>query len=226
MRTLVVANTQNRKTGPMAAVYRSQESCPTTCPLMGSGCYAEHGAGGGGPFRLADRHGSDDLGKLRALRHTMPRGGWLRLNVSGDFLTDDGTPDAEYIDAVNHLARKRPDVRILAYTHAWRILTPDTFAFVVNASCETPAELAEAQSAGWPTVLADTGGDTTLIGSAPGGRRVIQCPAETRDGVTCARCGACGVTTRTRPTIAFVAHGSRRKVAARTILTARQENRA
>jgi hypothetical protein len=219
-RTHVVPVSKNAKTGPMAATYRTQDSCPTTCPLLGNGCYAESGPGGG-PFRMVAKHGRDDLDALRALRYQLPRGGWLRLNVSGDFLTDDGTLDTDYVDACNELVRRRPDLNVLAYTHAWRQLDPAVFDFTVNASCETPAELEAARAAGWMTVVVDPGGDDSLIGTTISGARVAQCPQQYRPDVTCARCGACAANKRTRPTIAFTVHGSRKKTAAAIVTTAR-----
>lgn len=44
-------------------------------------------------------------------------------------------------------------------------------------------------------------------GETPEGRRVTVCPAQTTDGVTCATCGLCAVTTR-RAIIGFLPHGA------------------
>jgi hypothetical protein len=34
---------ENRKTGPIPTAYVARESCPSSCPLLGNGCYAETG---------------------------------------------------------------------------------------------------------------------------------------------------------------------------------------
>ena len=56
--TRVVLNSMNAKDGKAACVYRTQTSCPATCPLMGSGCYGENRADGRyrEPLRYAPIH--------------------------------------------------------------------------------------------------------------------------------------------------------------------------
>lgn len=34
---------RNEKTGPIAVSTSTAKTCPTSCPLMGNGCYAAHG---------------------------------------------------------------------------------------------------------------------------------------------------------------------------------------
>lgn len=178
------------------------QACPTTCALYDAGCYAR-----GRIFGIAAKNGREtggDYGALLALVDTMPHGYVLRLNVSGDFLTANGTPDYAYIAAANGVHSARPDVTIIAYTHAWRTLSPGMFTFVVNASCDGPDDVVEARAAGWSTVVVDTNAEDTLIGGTLAGSRVVQCPAQTR-GLTCDQCRLCG---RERPsTVAFAAHG-------------------
>lgn len=208
MQTHVVLKSSNRKLGKMAATYRTQDSCPRSCPLLDNGCYAT-----GRIFSIPKRFGSDDYAPLRDLVDTLPENGALRLNVSGDVLLSDGSPDHDYIDAANFVAERRPDVTIWSYTHAWRTLTPGMFRFVVNASCETIEDVLEAQALGWQTVIVDDG---SITGSKIDDRNVISCPAETRD-VTCDDCRACGADTRTRPVISFNIHGATRAKARATI---------
>ena len=43
----ITLKSTNRKTGPIAVVTSSQDTCPDTCPFKGGGCYAD-----GGPLRL------------------------------------------------------------------------------------------------------------------------------------------------------------------------------
>lgn len=203
---LVTLSSGNAKLGRMAATYRLQDTCPTTCPFYGNGCYAR-----GRIFSIPRDHGKDDAeanAALVALIDTMPQDYVLRLNVSGDFLTVNGSPDIAYIAACNAVATARPDVTIIAYTHAWRVLSPDMFTFTVAASCESGADIAEAIAEGWSPVTVDpgTGQPGSLLGETVAGRRVVQCPqqkAPTR--VTCASCRACAKADR--PVIAFVAHG-------------------
>lgn len=39
---VAIETSDNRKLGPVSATYASQESCPSSCPWIGKGCYAEH----------------------------------------------------------------------------------------------------------------------------------------------------------------------------------------
>jgi len=55
---------------------------------------------------------------------------------------------------------------------------------------------------------APTQGNTT-----PAGRKVIVCPAQTHEGVTCASCGLCAVRSRS-VIVGFLAHGVAKKKAA------------
>lgn len=209
MKTLVVERSENKKLGSIATTYRTQESCPTTCVLFENGCYAR-----GRIFGLARKFGTDDNNqRVRDLVKEVPPNGSIRFNVSGDFLSEDGTLDADYVDACNYVADTRPDIKIIAYTHAWRQIDRSVFHFSVNASCESLADLVEALDLGWQAVLADTG---EMLGDVVEGRRVIQCPAQTRD-VTCRDCNACAADTRTRPIIAFVVHGNGAKKATAAI---------
>ncbi len=38
---IAVETSENAKTGAVIATYVSQDSCPSSCPLRGAGCYAE-----------------------------------------------------------------------------------------------------------------------------------------------------------------------------------------
>jgi hypothetical protein len=209
--TLVVARSKNPKLsadGSAAATYRTQGSCPTTCSFypVQSACYADTFRG----FGHAVKHGAVDptYADVRTLARTLPHGGIVRWNVSGDYLSADGTPDMAYIDATNHVARTRPDVTHIAYTHAWRILRPDMFAYTVNASADSAEEALEARAAGWPVAAAVP--QATLDNLTTAGRQtvpLVQCP-QTREGspMTCQTCKLCA---RPRNAIVgFPVHGT------------------
>ena len=214
--TRVVLNSKNVKVGKATCVYRTQASCPATCPLMGSGCYGENKAHGGQSlFDLPARRGASDYADVLALTDRMPHGGLLRLNVVGDFLEANGVPDTAYIDACNQVASARPDVKIIAYTHAWRRLTPAMFTFPVNASCENAQDAAEALAEGWQAVLVNA--DVEVVAT----RRVVRCLAERRDGTQCVTCGVCAAGKPTRPVVTFTAHGSARKRASAAVAARR-----
>lgn len=209
--------TSNAKTGPVAlSTYRTQGSCPTTCSLYGAGCYAENRTAGGGasPFMIGGR-GAPDLEQLREQIRLLRRGQMVRLNVSGDYLLPDGTPDHEYIEATNTIP---PYVTVISYSHAWRRLDPSWFRDHVrpNASCDTLLDVVEARAAGWATVIVDA--DGSIPGTVIGDSRAVSCPYETQ-GRQCIDCGLCSRTKRPS-TVVFQVHGIRKKAAAKAIQSA------
>lgn len=223
VRTLVVAESRNSKLAHggirPAAVYRTQGSCPISCPFYSSGCYAR-GRIFGTASRLGAETGPDsDYRAVRALVDILPPGGVVRFNVSGDYLAADGRPDVAYIDATNSVAIARPDVTILAYSHAWRILEPGMFAYVVAASADTSEDAATAIRAGWAPVMVTPPADSpgSRIGATIAGRRVVECPASSR-GRSCVECRLCARSARA--IVGFVAHGSGSAQAIRAIAAA------
>lgn len=219
-RTHFVKRSKNGKLGIMSAFYRTPDTCPDTCPLKDEGCYALFGPGGVGPFKIAAKHGSDDVASVidQAIRE-VPQNGILRWEVSGDVVLPDGvTIDHEYIAQTNRFVAARPDVRVIRYSHAWRQMSPEMFAYPVNASCETLQDISEARAAGWQTVITATGPDDEVIGMTVDESRAIICPNQTH-GVTCAECQLCSK--ERTSTVVFLPHGSGKRRASLAVSAAR-----
>lgn len=207
MRTLIVENSQNAKTGRVrVATYRTQDSCPPWCPLFGNGCYAENRMGRPSPFDTAERGTViDDYTPLTELLDRVGEA-IVRFNVSGDYLDENNEPDMAYIEATNHA---KGDV--LSYTHAWQVLDPKWFEDHTrpNASCDTMLDVAKARDMGWPTVIVDPGLE---YGQMDG---FIDCLYETKER-QCTECRLCSRTAR-KSTVVFNVHGTRRRKAADAI---------
>jgi len=109
----------NRKTGPMAAIYREVgATCPSSCPMLNNGCYARRG-----PTAIHAKASAAKVFNFDDLISRMSKGiDTVRLNVTGDFLKADGTPDEDYLDALEAAAKKYPNITFYGYTHAWDIL--------------------------------------------------------------------------------------------------------
>jgi len=193
------------------ATYRTVgHSCPTTCTLLNRGCYAQSGRVA---LQQRDRHSTTDGDTFLRELGRIPHGAYIRLHVAGDIMTDKGpdgsdTVDHAYLTAIIAGARRRPDLTIYGYTHAWRQLgtapdTPDNLT--LNASCDTPADVEQARALGWQT--------TTVVPADTPWRRngdTVICPEQTA-GIPCADCQLC---MRDRPlTVAFRAHGAGRRKA-------------
>lgn len=217
-RMLLVAKSRNRKTGTLPAIYRTQDTCPTTCPLMGAGCYGENNGPGGScsPFGHAERGDeARDTAALARMLYALPAGTMIRANVVGDYLMPDGTPDFAYISVLNTAAITY-GIRILSYTHAWRAIPSGTFATGARpqASCESPDDVREARAAGYTAVIVAPDADTYPNGTDIGGSRAVLCPNVTT-GITCRDCGLCSK--QRRSTVVLPVHGARKRAASASV---------
>jgi hypothetical protein len=224
-----VAKSGNRKTGPIPVTYRSEDTCPTTCPFLPSGaiggCYTT-----GRIMAQAERHGkgytAHSLAKVFVAAEAGAR--YARDRVSGD-IVENGAVDTGYLAMVAEAAALASDIREsfgdsritpFGYTHAQDMLTEDDVAqvkatgYTLNASCETEGDVVRALALGMPAVIAT---DEVSHGDTLAGRRVVQCPATSRDDVTCASCGLCAKDYENRPVILFPIHGVARNKARRAV---------
>jgi hypothetical protein len=213
---LIMASTQNAKLGACSATYVSQQTCPTTCPLLHAGCYAEYNPRGAGQVTRAlnrvegytnadvaaiEAQGITALGALRSGRK-------LRVHVVGD------CPDGASADRVGDaMARYTAGVGRPAwtYTHAWRDVERRAWGGAeVLASCETPAGVEEAWERGYAAAL--------VVPAFPSPRAYVQdgvtvlpCPNQVTQGrVTCDACHICMQSERLRHkrlAVGFEAHG-------------------
>lgn len=218
---IAVDVSKNEKTGMVAATYATQASCPPSCPLMGSGCYAESGHVAMVTRRAADAAAAWERTAKRAVRpvdiarleamaiDALVSGLPLRLHVVGDART----PAAARIlaAACDRYRRRTGAMTAWTYTHAWRDVPRAAWGRVsVLASVESTRDAAAARRQGYaPAVVVDA---HPADGRAweRDGVTWIPCPQQTR-GVQCTACRLCwdadGLYER-RHGIAFAAHGA------------------
>lgn len=214
----LVARSSNSKTGDIPVTYRGQSTCPSTCPFLNNGCY-----GDGRLWVLAHKYVHDlAMADAMAILAKVRKGArYLRDRVLGDIVTESGGIDWDYLVNVSWLAHKANLVPF-GYTHAWELFDRASvrrvrsFGYVMNASTETPRQVELAIMLGMPTVI--TNGDLPE-GEIIAGKRVITCPAQVRDGITCATCGLCAKGDR-KVIIRFIPHGPSRKRAESAIARA------
>jgi hypothetical protein len=215
----------NAKTGLIAVTTSSRATCSPTCAFFQNGCYAD-----GGPLRFHwDKVSRGERGKpwrehLADLA-VLPAGSKLRLNQAGDLPATDGKLSRLYaralVAAVKHLK---------AWTYSHHKLTPSNLQILrflnrqgltVNASTETESAADAAVAAGLPAVLTVDSAEARVQWNTAAGNRVIVCPAQQRDGVTCSDCMLCHSSGRGRRVIvAFLAHGTGRRRAQAAIAAA------
>lgn len=118
-------------------------------------------------------------------------------------------------------ASAHPVARRIAAANLALVAEANASGFTINASAnslghaDAIADAAAALGARIPIVVV-VERDAPERFTTPSGRRVIVCPAQTRDGVSCASCRLCARGERW-PIIAFRAHGSGAKRAERLV---------
>lgn len=214
---IAVAKSGNSKTGAISATYASQETCPPSCPLMGSGCYAEHG-----PMALHTRrvNASAIASPIKlAINEAMaisrlPGDRKLRVHVVGDCRT----PMAASIVGRAMMAyQRRGGYKAWTYTHAWRdVPVANWQGAEVLASCENTAQVMEANALGYAACIVVPVHPTNKVHTL-NGIKVIPCPQQFKneDGTprtSCARCGICmGISKSKGLTVQFAVHGNKKQ---------------
>ncbi len=216
-----VPKASNRKLGPVdpktlrgvqphvAATYASiAVTCPKHCCFKGNGCYAEGGFVGlqannlpqeGEPLEAALDE-SANVFKFLGGRKQVPqdggrdgkRGRDLRLHVAGDAKTN------EAAKILAHMARgwkQQGGGAVWTYTHAFWDVKRESWGSDISvlASCETPNDVFFARCHGYtPAITVRSHRGATKAYSLPGiDGKIIPCPAETHDNVTCVSCRLC-----------------------------------
>ena len=176
-----VSKSTNRKTGDIPQTYSEPSTCPPSCPLISGACYARAG--------YYTRLYWEKLGPLE------DRGG---EKVSRK--------------ALRAITKANAGRRGFTYTHKkarnnWDMIREAIAGgFTVNISADNLSEADTFAAAGFPVtvVMPENAADLSYT---PGGRRVVTCPAISRDNVTCKTCGLCQKADR-GVIIGFPAHGA------------------
>lgn len=209
----------NAKTGPIPVTTSSENTCPTSCPLFGGGCYAK-----AGPLALHWRKVSDENEKrsmsesdfLDAVK-SLPKKQLWRHNQAGDLPHVNGKINADFVGKLINANRNKNG---FTYTHHdmtdndnLRIVQDCNYSgFTVNLSTDNVQGAVKAYKrySTLPIV-------TLLPLDAPNvqtvsGVKVVACPAEKSDKVNCANCALCADSKRDY-VIGFRAHGTQKKKA-------------
>ena len=215
-RVHITMRSANAKTGPIPVTTTSSESCDPSCPFMNSGCYAESG-----PLALHWRKVTNgergiDWDAFVAIVDAMPLDTLWRHNQAGDLPGIGASIDA---DKLTQLVRANNGKRGFTYTHksmttdnrqAIREANEGGFTINLSANNLTHADELTDLDIGPVVVVMPRDAVNTLT---PAGRKVVICPAETRDDITCETCQLCARRDRNGIIIGFPAHGSGAKKA-------------
>jgi len=206
---------ENVKTGPIPVSTTCRASCPPSCPFRGknAGCYAQNSFLGmmwnavdrgtlGGPWPEFCR-------KVAA----MPENQLWRHNQAGDLPGRGGVIDRKALSALVEANRGK---RGFTYTHydprkagnAEAIREANRNGFTVNLSGDCLAHADRLAELGvGPVVCVLPARSEGREFRTPEGRRVVTCPAERVEYMTCSVCKRCQDAGRKR-IVGFRAHGS------------------
>jgi hypothetical protein len=223
----ITPRSANEKTGPIVVTTSAGETCPPACPFRRS-CYAK-----AGPLALhwaaVTRGDRGDpwpafLVTLAKALAKAPAGQVWRHNQAGDLPGVGDKIDRAKLAAlvtVNAAAGAKGftythkpliagdgDAKVAASNLAG-VVAANAAGFTINASANTLAHadaLADRLAGRVPVcVVVDAATPEKTV--TPAGRRVVVCPAQTREGVTCATCRLCSRADRS-VIVGFRVHGS------------------
>lgn len=211
-RVIFVKKSANSKTGPIPVTYSQRETCPPSCPHYRANCYAEDYYTRMAWNKVPEKGRS--WGELCETIAALPAGQLWRHNVAGDLPGEGEAVDSKALAA---LVLANTGKRGFTYSHkktpqAIRaIRAANRAGFTVNLSADNAgeADTLAALKAGPVAVIVPM--DNPEISYTPQGRKIVICPAQSREDVTCQKCGLCARADRDF-LIGFRAHGTRAKI--------------
>lgn len=215
MKVAFTLKSRNAKTGNIPVSTSEASTCPDVCPLKG-GCYAKHGPLGMYWAKVNDgRAKAYHWAEFTDMVKVLPEGQLWRHNQAGDLPGENNRIDGE---ALVQLVDANRGKKGFTYTHKpvtgygpismenrYLVNMANTLGFTINLSADNLAEADELADLGIAPVVVvlPRDGQNTMT---PKGRKVVVCPAQTRDDITCKTCGLCARANR-EVIIGFQAHG-------------------
>lgn len=209
--------TGNRKVGPIPVTRSPRANCPDSCAFKGNGCYAENA-----PLVWAWADDKLDFDAMLKGIRTLAKGQLWRHNEAGDLAVNaNGGLDGLKLQ---RLVNANKGKRGFTYTHhdpriglnMLLIGMANRGGFTINVSADNLEQADEYRFFELPTVVVLPLG-TPNVSYTPAGHKVVACPAEKSERVTCAKCALCQKADRDY-IIGFRAHGTRKKLVSRIVL--------
>ena len=207
----------NSKTGPIPVTVSNRGTCPPSCPLLKKGCYAE------GYFTQLhwDKVTKGERGTnwnefINSIKSLPKRILW-RHNVSGDLVGANDIIDAQ---ALAQLVQANKNKSGFTYTHypmtndknREAVKEANNGGFTVNLSANNIDQADCYKALGIGPVVVVVAEDCDKVTFTPNMNKIVVCPAQTSDKVTCATCGLCQKNDRDY-IIGFRVHGTYTKKA-------------
>ena len=211
----------NSKTGPIPTTVSDKSTCPSVCPLKGSGCYAELGMVGLLWNNVSKGKYSGSWGELMGNIASLPKGQLWRHNVAGDLpIVNNQYGESINPDSAEDLIRANKGKKGFTYTHhdvlgnAFNrhiVNRMNQQGFTVNLSANDLTHADQLKALNIGPVVTIMPEDCEKVTKTPAGNTVVQCPATYNDSIQCSTCGICQK--QREAIIGFPVHGSRKKKA-------------
>ena len=194
MKVHLTLKSANAKTGPIPVSTSSAVTCADDCPFKSKGCYAK-----GGPLALhwskvtSGERGIDWQSFIKQVR-SFPSGQLWRHNQAGDLPGIGNKIDAT---ALAELSAANAGKRGFTYSHKpptgsnlTALRAANAAGFTINLSANSVAHADQLASLGLP-VAAVVPQDSPDRFATPEGNRVVVCPAQRVEGLSCDKCRLC-----------------------------------
>ena len=212
---------KNTKTGPIPVSTTSATTCPDSCPLKASGCYAASSFLGMHWRQVtAGKRGTSWQTFCDAIAN-LPIGQLWRHNQAGDLPGDNETIDRH---ALGKLVKANRGRKGFTYTHKPMtetnqepVRSANELGFTINLSANNPTHadtLADLDIGPVVTLLPEHGPRRSYT---PAGRPIETCPATYRDDISCATCKLCQKQNR-KCIVGFPVHGAQKTAAAAAMI--------
>lgn len=212
---------KNIKTGPIMVTTSAYSTCPDSCPLKEKGCYAKGGKLGIHWWKTSNADRGITWDQLLEKISLQKDGTLWRHNQAGDLPGNNNVISAELLKS---LVNANKGKRGFTYTHKpvldeqsgpvannrRAIAAANREGFVVNLSANglSHADKLSALNIGPVVTILPAGVESNTV--TPKGRRVVVCPAQKREGVTCSTCQLCSRGDRS-VIVGFIPHGASKK---------------
>lgn len=204
-----IALSTNKKTGAIPVTRTDKTSCPTSCGAY-AGCYAKSGPSAIHWNKL--NNGGLTALELSAKLLELPLGTMWRHNEAGDLAGENESIDVTQMDLIVNANMKRK-LKGFTYTHKKSddaidyVKSANKKGFTINISCDSMAEVEKFHKQGLPCVtISDSINKVDVINNI----KLVQCPAEYNDKITCKTCKMCAIPNRDY-VIKFTPHGTAKK---------------
>lgn len=218
--TALTLKSSNRKVGKIPVSTTTFKTCPDSCPLKKSGCYAETGHVGMFWRKVTELKAGFTYENFIKQVNALPLNQLWRHNQAGDLAGDTVNIDS---NALKELVKANKGKKGFTYTH-YDVLQnkhnknlvkyANKNGFTVNLSANNldhADKLYNLNIAPVATILpSEIQGKQDIF--TPAGNRVIVCPATYKENVTCESCKLCQVKGR-KVIVGFPTHGASYKKA-------------